>query len=74
MKRVPILKSDHPTKGYLAEGNLLSPNRKKFTMQQRARSYTAWQPPTGTEQRQGKKIVGANVVNEGLTHEDLEQD
>ena len=31
MKRVPTLKSDHPTKGYLAEGNLLSPNRKKFT-------------------------------------------
>merc|ERR1712156_351696 len=67
-RRGPMLKSDHPIKGYLAEGNLLSPNRKKFTAQQRARSYTAWQPPTGTEQRQGKKIVGAQVVNEGLTH------
>ena len=74
MKRIPTLKSDHPTKNYKAEGNLFNDARPKFTNAQRSRSYTAWEPPTGKEERFGKKIVGVKPVNEGLTHQDLEQD
>ena len=34
--------------------------------------YAAWMPPTGDEERLGKKILKAPMVNDGRVHEELE--
>jgi hypothetical protein len=45
---------------------LLNPNRKEFLEKQRARVYTAWEPPLANEPRLGKKIIDTNrPKNEG---------
>ena len=64
--RTPIFKTDHPTLGYMNQGHLMNPKRKEFLDQQRARVYTAWEPPQSNAPREGKKIVDPNrPKNEG---------
>ena len=68
-----LLKSDHPSLSYMNPGHVaLGKTADKFLQQQRARSYTAWQPPVGTEQRNGKKILGAKPVNDGSAEQELD--
>ena len=38
----------------------------------RARMYTAWEPPTGGEARDGKKILADRPKNDGLAHQELD--
>ena len=70
--RTKQFKTDHPTLGYQNPGHLLNPGRAKFLDQQRARVYTAWQPPTGGEARDGKKILGERPVNDGRAFQEQE--
>ena len=52
----------------------MNPNREKFLEKQRARVYTAWEPPAKDAPRDGKKIIDLNKpVNDGKIH-NLEQD
>ena len=50
----------------------MNPQRDLFLEQQRARVYTAWQPPVGGEARQGKKILGERPVNDGKVMQEQE--
>ena len=65
-RRTVVFKTDHQQKAYMNPGHLQSPGRDKFVADQQARVYTAWQPPTGKEQREGKKILGEKPVNDGI--------
>jgi hypothetical protein len=38
----------------------------------RQRMYTEWQPPTGKEERMGKKILAEKPRNDGLAFQELE--
>ena len=69
MKRIPKFKTDHPL-SHKAEGHLFNDARQKFTKTQRSRSYTSWEPPTGTEAREGKRILGVRHVNDGFAHQE----
>ena len=53
---------------------MLNPKRKEFLERQRARVYTAWEPPQSDLPREGKKIIDHNrPKNEGKL-ESSEQD
>ena len=56
-KRTVSFKVDHPELSYLPQGHLLHKDRDEFLDRQRARMYTAWEPPKGGEARDGKKIL-----------------
>jgi len=64
-RRTVQFKTEHPASGYLNPGHLLNPGRDKFVAQQQARVYTAWEPPSGHEARDGKKILADRPVNDG---------
>lgn len=55
--RTVVFKTDHPTAGYLNPGHLLNDKREENAERAKARMYTAWEPPTGQEARDGKKIL-----------------
>ena len=68
--RTPVFKTDHPSLAYQNPGHLMNPHRKENIEQARARMYTAWEPPTGEEARDGKKILKARPVNDGRVHQE----
>ena len=49
--------TDHPTKAYFNPGHALNAHQEEFTARQRARVYSAWDPPSKGADRNGKKIV-----------------
>jgi len=59
--------------GYKNQGHLLNPQREKFLATQRARVYTAWEPPTADQPRDGKKIIDKNRPA-NIVPENFEQD
>ena len=65
-----VFKTDHPSLAYKNPGHLLNPGREKFIEQQRARVYTAWEPPRGAEPREGKKILADRPVNDGYAYKE----
>ena len=68
-----MLKSDHPTLAYMNPGHMaLGKKADAFIEKQKQRSYTAWQPPTGQEQRRGKKILGDRPRNDGIVDQELD--
>ena len=68
--RTPIFKTDHPELSYKNQGHLLNRDRVDNMEAGRARMYTAWEPPVGTEARDGKKILKAMPVNDGRSHKE----
>ena len=70
-RRTVVFKSDHPN-AYKNPGHLGNPGRELFLEQQRARVYTAWEPPRGDEPRQGKKILGVKPKNDGIASDGQE--
>ena len=68
--RTPIFRTDHPTLSYKNQGHMLNDNRIENMAEGKARMYTAWEPPTGQEARDGKKILKAAAINDGKSHRD----
>ena len=69
-----IFKSDHPSLAFKNQGHLLNPNRQKFIETQKARVYTAWEPPVSDAPRDGKKIIDQNRPKNDGKIENLEQE
>ena len=65
--RQPLFKTDTQDwdQNYLNPGHLMNPNRKEFAAKQQARVYTEWEPPSGHEARDGKKILMEKPRNDG---------
>lgn len=55
--RTVVFKTDHPSLAYKNPGHLLNENRQENLDRARARKYTPWEPPTGSEKKDGKKII-----------------
>ena len=68
--RTPVFKTDHPELSYKNQGHLLNWNRTENMEAGQARMYSEWEPPMGTEERQGKKIVMNKPVNDGRAHQE----
>ena len=68
--RTPIFKTDHPELSHLNVGHLLNENRVENMKAGQARMYTAWEPPTGSEDREGKKILKTPALNDGKAHKE----
>ena len=68
--RTPVFKTDHPELAYKNKGHLLNWDRQNAIAEGRERMYTAWEPPTGDEERIGRKICKEKAVNDGSAHKD----
>ena len=63
--RTPVFKTDHPELSYKNKGHLLHMDRQEAIQIGKERMYSSWEPPTGNEDRLGKKILKAPAVNDG---------
>ena len=68
--RTPVFKTDHPDLSYKQPGHLLNRDRERAIEASRSNVYSSWEPPTGEEDRMGKKILKAQPVNDGQAHKD----
>ena len=70
--RTPQFKTDtgDGLTNYRNPGHLLNPQREENMANAKARMYSAWEPPTGSEERNGKKIMKAPPVNDGRAFKD----
>lgn len=50
----------------------MNPDKVRNLSEGRARMYTEWEPPTGKEERFGKKILAEKPKNDGIVHKELE--
>jgi hypothetical protein len=71
-KRTSLFKTDHPELSYKNQGHLMNDERTRNLEEGRQRMYTEWQPPTGKEERMGKKILAEKPRNDGLAFQELE--
>ena len=67
-KRTPLFKTDHPELSFKNQGHLMNPDKVRNLSEGRARMYTEWEPPTGKEERFGKKILAEKPKNDGIVH------
>lgn len=69
--KTPVFKTDHCELSYMNQGHLMRNDRVELMEKGQARMYTAWAPPTGGEERDGKKIIDPKrPVNDGKSFKD----
>ena len=68
--RTPVFKTDHPELSYKNKGHLMHDFRAENIEAGKNRIYQEWEPPTGNEERNGKKILMKKPLNDGSTHKE----
>ena len=68
--KTSVFKTDHPELSNMNPGHLLNWNRVENMEAGKAKMYTAWEPPTGTESRLGKKIMKESPRNDGSSYKE----